>query len=302
MTTIKSTLRMFAFDTSTPEGKTAWAEFKAARKAENYPHEMESLGNSTAGDMKTAGFYWLPDLDGAEVELETAHLFENQWNAAPIPGDTSENGRRLFDWAIEVSYPYNNGARSPWRRGHYLVQTGEMREIRRNTYVCGYCGHPEAAAKGSIFCPKCIGSEYLKESDLHLTRMQPVDAPFSESRAPLTDAERAHLMPLYVHAQTHGNTERDKARIANKRASVLDKYERVTRNAATERDGFLWLMDHGIKTDNVIFYSHTGRFGFGWWQPLGAEVLAALLEATGAEFPFPYDIVTADGRKLSAGA
>jgi hypothetical protein len=172
-----------------------------------------------------------------------------------------------------------------------------MREIRRNTNGCGYCGKQEPAAKGNVFCPHCIGSEYLKSNELHLLRMRPVNE--TGDRAKLTPAEHAHLLPIYKDAQLHGNTERDKKRIAKARADVLADYEKTTRNAKTERDGFIWCMDHGIKTDNLIFYNHTGRFCFGWrGDGVDKELESQILDAISG-FPFAYDIKTADGRTLS---
>lgn len=235
-------------------------------------------------------------IDGREVELETSFLFDNQWNTAPIEG-ISKPGLRVFDWAEDYMA---QGMRQSIKRGHYLDITDEMREIRRNVHKCGYCGAHEPAAKGYVFCPHCIGSEYLEAKDLHLTRMRPVDGSFGAERAPLTEAERAHLLPLYREAQLHGHTVRDKARIAKARADVITSCNKQTRSAMAERDGMLWLMDHGVRTDNVIFYSHTGRFGFGWRKPVDAEYLSALLDII-SEFPFPYDIKCADGRTLSGG-
>ncbi len=196
------------------------------------------------------------NLDGQTVELETKHLFDNQWNTESL---------RVFDWTLEALPAYQKHI----RRGHWLEQTAEMREIRRNTHRCGYCSHQEAAAKGSVFCPACIDSEYLKESDLFLTRMMPVDS--SGEREPLTAAESAHLLPLYRAAQTHGSTERGKARIAKLRESIAEKAKRKIANASTELEGYLWLIENGfgqLAANNVIFYDHTGRFGFGWREPL----------------------------------
>lgn len=62
-----------------------------------------------------------------------------------------------------------------------------------------------------------------------------------------------------------------------------------TRNATTERDGKLWIWDHGFSLDNVIYYSHTGRFCFGWRQPVSDSVASKLLDVM-SEFPFPYTI------------
>jgi hypothetical protein len=279
-TTLKTTVHTYRFDTRNATERDAWQTLRNSLR-QTHPHCMESHGGA---------LHYQPALDGIDVELEPACLFDNQWNTAPI-GDSTK-GLRLFDWALDY-HPHGNAA---IKQGHYLDQTPEMREIRRNTHKCGYCGAMEPAAKGYVFCPHCIGSEYLKPEDLKLTRMRPVDECGPSGKfADLTDAERAHLMPQYLDAQLHGNTERDKRRIAKARADVLDKYAKATSNATTERDGMLWLMDNGIRTDNVIYYTHTGRFGFGWRTPYSGELLSILLDKI-SEFPFEYDITRADAK------
>jgi hypothetical protein len=279
---IKTTIRAYHFDISkTDENK----HYLALRD------KLTAAGLECFETWGGSGSHYLPALDGETVELETDYLYSNQWNTAPI-GD-AKNGLRVFDWAQD--YPINFS--KSIKRGHYLEQTAEMREIRRNTNGCGYCGKQEPAAKGNVFCPHCIGSEYLKSNELYLLRMIPIDA--EHDRAELTDAERAHLLPIYKNAQIYGHTERDKTRIAKARADVLRYYETITRSAKIERDGFIWCMDHGVKTDDLIFYSHTGRFCFGWrGKGIDKEIESLILDAI-SEFPFPYDLKTADGRTLS---
>ncbi|GAF73499.1 unnamed protein product [marine sediment metagenome] len=225
------------------------------------------------------------------VELETAHLFSDQWNTAC--------GHRVFDWYLDA---HPNISKS-CKRGHWLEITPAMREARRNTLVCGYCGHYQQAPAGwgcdsdgnprsdleHVFCPDCAGSEYLDEKSLHLRRLLPVEKRFPK-RAPLTDAERAYLLPIYQHAQIRGNTERDRKRLAKCRADIIEHARRDVANAETERDGMIWLMDHGIRTGNVIFYDHKGAFCFGWRKPLGDAEFSELTESMGAEFPFEYEI------------
>lgn len=272
---MKTILHTYKFDIREPDQKAAWCELKAKFKG----------GPRCHGPVLADVYSPFQALDGQEIELETKHLFDNQWSTATL---------RVFDWALEF-LPYNKFL----MRGHYLEQTAEMREIRRNTDRCGYCGTQEPAAKGYIFCPHCIDSEYLKESDLKLTRMKAVD--YQGEREELSEAERAHLLPLYREAQTHGTTERGKARIAKLRVNLQTRYHKKIASANTERDGYSWLIDNGfgqLAADNVIFYDHTGRFGFGWRTPLDQYTLDRVLESI-SEFGWPYDIKTADGRTLS---
>jgi hypothetical protein len=264
---MKTKLHVYHFDMAKPDDKAAYEALCAKLTAQGLKC-FESWG-----DPRSGGHYsGVKDLAG-EVVLETEHLFENQWNTST---------HRVFDWAQDYQHE------AKWlKRGHYLEQTAEMREIRRNTVKCRYCGKQEPAAKGYVFCPRCIGSEYLKASDLPLTRMKAVDD--HSDCEPLTDAEAAHLLPLWKEAQLHGHTARDKARIAKARADIVAKYAKATHAAKTEHDGLLWLMDRGIRTDNVIYYSHTDKFCFGWRKPLEAEVLSGWVEVA-SEFPFEYEI------------
>lgn len=280
--TITTKIIAYDFDVRDPEQKRAYEALRA--KLKDWPHCMAAFGNYLA----TARAF--PD---GVVELETTHLFDNQWNGTTV---------RLFDWA---QTPSTGGEISGenverWvKRGYYLEQTAEMKELRRNTHKCGYCGKQEPAQKGYVFCPHCIDSEYLTEKDLPLTRMRSVeDSGTRGTFPPLTEAERTHLLPQFREAQLHGTTVRGKARIAQARADVEAKCKRVTANAKTERDGLMWLMDHGIRTDNVIYYDHTGRFGFGWRKPVDAAVVSQLLDVI-SEFGWPYDIKCEDGRTLS---
>jgi hypothetical protein len=226
----------------------------------------------------------MPPAEGLPVDLETAHIFDNQWNTAPIEG-ISAKGLRVFDWAEDHPINFSNNI----KRGHYLDITEDMRAVRRNTVACGYCGKQYRPAPEQVFCDACLGSEYLKETNLHLLRLRPVAADGGAPRAPLTDEEKRQLTPAYVDAQINGRTERDKARIAAKRADVAKRYEDTIRNATTEHDGFVWLMDRGVNLGNVIYYNHTGRFCFGWRQPLTGAARGAMLAAL-VEFPFPYDV------------
>lgn len=284
---MKTTIHAYSFDVANPEDARAYAELRARLSATpGRGHWMHSHGG---------GSHYLPWAEGGrEVTLETAHLFENQWNTAPIP-DVSEQGYRVFDWAEDYM---PQGMRKTIKRGHYLDITEDMREIRRNTHTCGYCGAHEPAQNGYVFCPHCLGSEYLKRDDLALLRMLPVDASFNTKRAPLTDAESAHLLPLYKEAQLHGTSARDKKRIAAAKEQLEAEYTKTVADAKEKRDAGRWIMAHfpGL-LQNWIFYSHTGRHCFGWRTPLDPLTLEGLLEVV-SEFPYAYEIKCADGRTL----
>lgn len=223
-----------------------------------------------------------------EVELETTYLFDNQWNGGSM---------RLFDW-FEGVYP-NRSMKS----GHWLEITPEMAKIRRETLKCGYCGKhygPNHEPAPGAFCSACLDSEYLKQTDLKLLRLYPIVSesgsifkydhkPFPE----LTAEEIAELLPKYVERQTTGSDSRAAKRRAKQRADIIKKHQETVEAATDEKDGLLWLWDHNVNLDNVIYYSHTRKFSFGWRQPVSFEVKSALLDII-SEFPFDYEIKTAD--------
>lgn len=272
---MQTILHTFLFDISTPDGKAAWCEFKKQRQ------EGPPCHGPVFGDC------WdkFREYDGTVVELETKHLFNNQWNM-------KQGNLRVFDFALE-SMPFAKHI----RRGHWLEQTAEMREIRRNTHRCPYCGKQEPAQKGYVFCPHCLSSGYLKLDDVlkGATRMRPVDS--EREWTPLTPAERNHLLPLYTEAQLRTNKVESDKFLTDVRARARKKISR----AYCERRGYERLVELNLgrlAKENVIFYDHTGRFGFGWRKPLSGLELSDVLDVI-SEFSFPYDIKCEDGRTLS---
>lgn len=274
---MQTILHAYSFDIDKPKDAAAYEALRA--ELSKGPHCMHSLSKHYQTGL---------GLDGAAVELETEHLFDNQWNTAAARG--GENCLRVFDWAEDALFDSYGREVKNHKRGYWLEQTAEMREVRRNTMKCGYCGKQEPAAKGYVFCPHCIDSEHLTEERLHMTRMRPIDESGVTSKStPLTEAEREHLMPIWREAQLHGVTERGKARHAKARRDVQAKYEKAISSATTEHAGFMWLLDHGIRTDNCIYYSHTDKFCFGWREPYTGALLSDLLDVI-SEFPFDYDL------------
>jgi hypothetical protein len=277
---MQTILTSYYFDTRNPEEATAYKEL-AARLLETNGKCFETHGNGS--------HYNAAWLDGVPVTLETAHLFNNQWNTAP--GGVAGN-RRVFDWAQD--YPINFSQHI--KRGHYLEITPEMQAARDHTVTCGYCGHQEPDTAAASFCPKCIGSEYLEEKNLPLTRLQPVSS--KAARQPLTDGEAAILIPRWREAQGLGKRAREGAALSKRRQNIAQLIPKAEAKAAvdieaarTETAALTWLMDAGYRDiENVIYYTHTGRFGFGWRKPLDAAEHSALLDILGAEFPFDYDI------------
>jgi len=295
MKTIKTRLHAFSLDLRISHQKEEWDSIKA-RAERNNVLEMHSWGGSSHY------FGWVPK-GGIDVELETAHPFSNQWNTAPIPG-VSEKGIRVFDLAYDY---FPHGDNKNIRRGHYLEITDEMHTLRHETMICGYCGAKYGPYHKPVwpqdgFCSKCLGSEYLKFEDLYLLRLLPV-AEHLPRREPLTNEELARLEPLYREAQRKGSDERTTQRIQRRRQLAVERIAKAkekVEEAIEESNARLWCLDRGLlrAEDNLIFYPHTGRFCFGWREPMAGDDLDQLLNHI-SEFRWIYEIECADGRTLS---
>ena len=190
-----------------PEQKEQWDTLRAFLD--------EEIGRKNR--MKAIGTHNTPFKEGEEIELSGKHMFSNQWNTV------GEKGVRVFDWWQEVNFANGREVRS-YVNGHWLEQTNEMRQVREKTLVCGFCGHREPAAGADKFCGACLGSHYLGENHLHLLRMLPVAERFPD-RPPLTDDERAWLLPKYIQAQTAAGAARDKERREKEVAKIKLDYD-----------------------------------------------------------------------------
>lgn len=114
---------------------------------------------------------------------------------------------------------------------------------------------------------------------------------FMPNRPELTEGEKQYLKPLFVDAQINGNTDRSRKRLAAAREKLATDCQDAIDAAIIERDGFLWMMDRGIKTDNVIYYKHTNTFSIGWQKPLTGDLLDAF-DKSMVGFPFLYEFKT----------
>lgn len=276
---LETMLHTYKMDTrnNDKDQANAWDELNRRLKTrKDAGHLMESHGG--------ASHYFR---EQGLVLLDTGSIFSNQWNTSD-DSPTMPN-TRVFDWAKDAESRI--GAPKGVKRGHYLDITPLMVELRDNVVTCGYCGHKESIFDGNTFHVGCLKSSYLKKSDLNLLRLVPVSS--EKARPDLTEAEAAKLVPLYVKAQT----ELQEKVSAEVRAKLVADCEKDIAKATTERDGMLWLLDHGFPVDNVIYHGHTDYFCFGWRSPLDETVVSELLDII-SEFPYSYEIKCADGKKL----
>ncbi|SRR3990167_5795609 len=256
---MKTTFHTYSFDLNNPVDKTKYEKLVEKFKSTGV-HRMRCIPIKPKDN----------ELDNDTIiELETEYLSSNQWNTTC--------GHRVFDWFEEAIFFSNGNENKTIKLGHYLDITSEMTAIRENTLVCGYCG--KFTSSGD-FCTQCLDSEYLKQSKLHLLRLLPVSLHF-HTREPLAQDELATLLPEYIRRQTAGNAKK----LIKQRADIIAERQ----FAETKCNGMLWLLDHGVNIDNVIYYSHTNTFSFGWRQAVSDDVAKTLLGLI-SEFPYPYDI------------
>ena len=218
-----------------------------------------------------------PHNEVEEIELDTGHLFDNQWNEA------GDKGRRLFEWYEE--YVDNKNI----HLGYVMDLTPEMLEAKRNRYRCHFCAFQIDNPKVE-FCPSCLGSQFLEEKDLSLTRLTPVTESYSKAKVP------ADRYVEYRAEQIRCRRIRLRERKANNRKSA----ERKLELAQIEFDGFTWCLDNGIDTNDLIFYSHTERFCYGWHDGLD-DVRYSEAEEKFKGFPYAVDLKRKGGTVQAAG-
>lgn len=268
--------------------------FNLNNKSEEQDYsELVTRLRKTHKKFHATGDYYYPNLDGAEIELETQHIFENQWNTAPIGKYTK--GLRVFDWAESAIF---NGGREDRtiKKGHYLDLKPEMIAIRKETLQCGYCGHYYPRTTEQKFCTHCLDSPYLEVKDLKLLRLVPVEGKWSRNAPELTVEEYDNLFPLYHDSQVRGKVARDKEKLEEQRRriqkdfddTIQKKIPMLEATGKVEYIGKNWLLSHDISIENVIYYSHTHKFSFGWRTPLASEVQATLRELL-KDFPYPWE-------------
>jgi hypothetical protein len=250
---------------------------------------------STAKDRSGCVFSHLTELSSGgsadgfvttyEVDISAEHLFDDQWNTASTD---DHSGYRVFDW-VEYYDVHNKSV--IW--GHWLEVTDEMVAARQETKVCRYCWatygtkHETHLPGNPVFCEQCLGSPYLKETDLLLLRLVSVDKKNRGKISDLTQDELDWLKPRYVEAQLRGSEERRKAKLEEQRARL----EKERKLDEMKYDGQTRLLDADLDLTNVIFYSHHPLFKFGWRDKLSpsvAEAIAEKLQEIG--FPYPTEI------------
>lgn len=86
----------------------------------------------------------------------------------------------------------------------------------------------------------------------------------------LTDEERLlieeRIKAGYYSAENieKRREEAHKAKMLKKRTEICERYDKVIREAETDKKIMLCVFDYGLSTDNVIYYNHTNTLSFNW--------------------------------------
>jgi len=270
---IKTVLHTYRIDTSTPTGAQEWKELHAERKAQG----VKLFDYISTSNKRTDA----PDGKAFKVQLETGHIFNNQWNTNN-KSDAPFTDFRVFEWSQEIC------PNRDIKIGHYLEMTDEMTSIKNNTFKCGYCGKTyHGAHNANTFCSACLDSEYLKVDNLPLLRVMP--CAWDGNRPNLTAQESKELTALYTERQVMGTSSRAVAKREKIRAEIAKEYKETKEKGSHKFHGFTWLLDNNINTDNCIYYEHKDEFCFGWRTPLSKDV-AAKLETALIKFPYHFTL------------
>ncbi len=196
-----------------------------------------------------------------DIEIDTKHLFDNQFNTI--------DRKRLFDW-FEGVYPNKNV-----KCGHFLINPTELNNLRSTRVACGYCGKQYDNHNETV-CLSCVNSEYLKPENYHLLALRPVN--FKGERT-LSTNDLNRILPLIESAKID--------RLQKKKVDLIARKEKELKHKEIEFDGFTFFLDHGIDTDNLIYYSHKNQFCFGWRNKLSDSETSKILDVI-SEFKYPY--------------
>lgn len=205
-------------------------------------------------------------IDGS-FELETEHLFNNQFNA----GDY-----RCFDWC-EFIYPNRN-----IKQGHYVTVCpgfGYLQHLRHTTRQCGYCGKLYRESDQQ-WCDSCLGSQYLERDELRLLKTHFIDQDRSFNTEP-----PVWMFVEYDRQQKEGRL----IRVEKDKQAALARCEEDIKSARIQYNGFKLIIESGLDYENCIYYNHVGRFCFGWRKPL-TEAEKIEIGDKLKKFPYDYDM------------
>jgi len=185
-----------------------------------------------------------------EYQIDTDHIFSNQYNTI---GKNGHSGYRIFEYCRI----YKNDSTSLRNYGYYIAEgIEEIREHQKRVSVCNYCGKQYIDTKEEI-CNACRDSEYLEKDNYHLLRLTNVCETYSNE--PLPPEIVKDIKEKQITANLIREKKNQREALARLQDEIKDKkLEHKVRKALFE-NGFSYK-----EVGNLIYYSHTKTFCFGW--------------------------------------
>lgn len=216
---------------------------------------IESLGHVKSRCFAAIGSVTDSDFD-MNQNIETDFLFENQFN--------SESGKRLFDWR---EYYLPQRTRQDLKCGYFITEGLEQLNAARMTqFCCGYCGK-RYEKPSQVFCDACLSSEYLTKDTLYMLALVPVA--YDHDKANKMRKTLASDNPSIDWADIQKRQEVARVeRLKRKAAKKLEDLKAERKVKDYEISVQIALLENGIDTENLIFYSHTSEWCLGWRDPI----------------------------------
>lgn len=203
--------------------------------------------------------------------LDLGHVFSNQYNTDKF---------RVFEFHDPLVAPY--GRCVPLNVGYYISEGIEaIRAYQKDLKVCGHC-EAQYYKSAETVCKKCVGSEYLEEKYYPLLNLRNI----CDEKSP--DKPLPPDMLALIQSEQKKTRQR---KLEKQRADKLQCLQNDIASAETEYDAFKWLIDADMDFENVIFYSHTRKFCFGWRNAIGV-IDAEKLHEKLKDFPYAYEVKT----------
>ncbi len=266
----------------------------------------------------------LPDEGTFVAKAELASIGD-QHPYFSITGDLRENGRWVSGGCMHDEVLEYFPALAPYVRWHLTSTDGPMHYLANAQYHAGFCEGMEdkrniehlksTIVYGAVASDSDVNLETLTADELDaflVARFPALMRQFQEDMNTLFENpilwSSDSPLPAIVGEKTRIKTsiempirkprKTQEQRTAELRQEVIDAYDKKARAETIERDGKLWLIDHGIKIDNVIYYTHRDMWTFGWRELLTFEQQSAIRDVISG-FPFEYELKTKDLGVLS---
>jgi len=239
MKTINVHVNAYYFDISNETERNNY--LKICEIAKKAGFRLFDCINGQTSEKNKAFFNSISDKDFA---VDTKYIFDNQLNT------DGENGYRLHFW-YESIFPNKK-----IKCGYYL--SGDIQEYINLTKVvhkCSYCGTQYQENTESGYCDKCIKSEYLKQAQLYLLKLQPVfKQTLPENIVP------QWLIDLYISEHKALECDLIQKEITNLIASRDKAIDKINAEYSVKNE----ILRHGQTCKNFIYYDHTNTGVFNW--------------------------------------